>query len=252
MTLSSTEFSAYRPLHVFDGALGDLYDQLLDMTGLLLHQLEQLIHALDYADVELALRVSARDRKVDDCHTRIQHQIDILISAAQASSNELRTVTMVGKINDTLESLGNKFADIAKLTPFVLNDAPPNDTTLIADILPIASLLKAMLDKMMIVFETRNSNQAYKLMNHGWHCDTQLQQSFERPLAVAMQHAASLDYSLIILQILKALESCAGLCRHIGEYQILMLDSIDIRRASPSALLSPHRPTPAHAPSLPC
>jgi len=38
-----------------------------------------------------------------------------------------------------------------------------------------------------------------------------------------------IEYTLNIMHILKTLESCATRCRNIAEYQILMLDSIDIR-----------------------
>lgn len=236
MNIQTSNIAAHYPLHLFDGKLCALQSLQLEMTELLMYQLEQTLHALDYADVDLALRVIARDRKVNDYQTRIEKEVRLLLAANCAQPNDLRTVTIISKMTDALEKIGNEIADFAGLIKSLYDHHDcSTEAELFAEVIKIGDMIKIMLDKMTVVLETRHSNQAYKLMQYGWNSDTRLQQSIEYQLTTLSQHPSSIDYTLNILQILKTLERCAGLCRSIAEYQILMLDSVDMRRDSTPA-----------------
>lgn len=240
MTNQTSEIKPESPLHLFDGKLGALQGLLLEMTELLMYQLEQTLHALDYADADLALRVIARDRKVDDYQARIENEVHLLLDASLTLPSDLRTLMIVSKMAGTLEKIGNEVADFARLSESLLAcHGAADNAELLTDIIKIGRMIKIMLDKMAVVQETRYSNQAYKLMRYGWNCDTLLQQSLEHQLVIMTRSSSGIDHSLDALRILKALERCAGLSRHIAEYQILMLDSVDMRRLS----------TPDNAPS---
>lgn len=237
MSIQTSNLNNQRPLHFFDGELGALHSLLLEMTDLLMYQLEQTLHALDYGDIDLALKVVARDRKIDDYHTRIENEVRTLLSGNCSLASDLRTVMIISKITDALEKIGNEFAGFAGQLKSLFNSGCNDcDPELLAEIINIGGMIKIMLDKMMVVLETRNSNQAYKLMLHGWNCDTRLQQSLKHQLTMTIQHASMIEHALDIMHILKALERCAGLCRNIAEYQILMLDSVDMHPHSISAM----------------
>lgn len=229
MTIQTSNISNPRPLHFFDGELGTLHSFLLEITDLLMVQMEQTLHALDFSDVDLALKVISRDQKINNIQTRIEHEIQNAAARNGSLSSDLRTLMIISKMADALEKLGNEIVDLARQVPglFDRNRSAPE---LMSEIMHIGSMIKIMLDKMTIVLETRNSNQAYKLMQHGWNCDTRLQQAVKLQLTLTISDGPVIEQVLDIMHILTTLERSAGLCRSIAEYQIMMLDSIDMRR----------------------
>lgn len=49
-------------LHEYDNDLNHLYGLLLEVTDLLIYQLEQAMQAMDYGDAELAQKVISRQK----------------------------------------------------------------------------------------------------------------------------------------------------------------------------------------------
>jgi len=235
MTIQSIKLSDLRPLHLFDGELGALHGLLLEMTDLLMYQIEQTLHALDFGDIELALKVIARDRKVNDYQARIETEVRSVLAQRGAVRNDLRIVMTISKITLALEKLGNEIADLSFQIKTLFDDNQGSDNELMAEIIKIGGMIKIMLDKMIVVLETRNSHQAYKVIQTSWKCDTRLQLALKQHLSAVKQDAYAVNHSLSMMHILKVLERCARQCRNIAEYQILMLDSIDIRKHIDSA-----------------
>lgn len=231
MMIQSINLSNPHPLHLFDGELGSLHSLLLEMTDLLMYQIEQTLHALDFGDIELALKVIARDRKVDSYQTRIENEVRSVLARRGTTPNDLRLVMLISKITHALEKLGNEIGDLSfQIKTIFDHNNSRNDHSLMTEIFEIGGMIKIMLDKMMVVLETRNSNQAYKVIQIGWKCDTRLQQTLKHHLSMTVLDTPAIEYTLDIMQLLKLLERSTGLCRNIAEYQILMLDSIDIRK----------------------
>lgn len=235
MKIQTNSINNLRPLHFFDGELGSLHSMLLEITELLMIQMEQTLHALDFGDLELAQRVASRDQKINSLQARIEDEVRNTVACNGSTANDLRTLMIISKMASTLENIGNEIVALANQAHILFGEHSyaPELTT---EIIHIGSMIKIMLDKMSIVLETRNSNQAYKLRLIGWNCDTRLQQAVKFQLSLTAESQPTIEQTLNIMHILKLLERSAGLCRNIAEYQILMLDSIDLRRqAAPKA-----------------
>ncbi|MGY6276007.1 PhoU domain-containing protein [Methylomonas sp. MgM2] len=241
MNIQTNEISSRRPLHLFDGELGTLHSLLLEMTDLLMYQIEQILHALDFGDIELALKAIGRDRKVDSCQARIETEVHSILARSASLPNDLRIVMIVSKMTQALEKLGNEFVDLSyQIKTIFEHDNGRNFSEMLAEIIKIGGMIKIMLDKMTVVLETRNSNQAYKIIQYGWNCDTRLQQAVEQQLLATIQDTTVIERTLNVMHILKVLERSANLCRTIAEYQIMMLDSIDMRHHATPAKINAH------------
>lgn len=229
MAIQTGDITQQPLLHYFDGELGSLHGLLLAMTERLIKQLELTLHALDYADMALALRVIERDAKINAYHAKIETEVRSVLGRHGSLANDLRTVLRISKIADALEKTGNEIADFAVRIPALTLQDPTEKPDLLADIFKIGGLIKIMLNKTTAVLESRDSNQAYKLMQHALDCEFQVQQGIKQQLALVLQNPELLDPALDALYILKALERCSEHCRKIAGYLIYMLDSIDIR-----------------------
>lgn len=234
MTTTQTDTITRQPLHYFDGELGYLHSLLLDMTGQLIQQLEQTLHALDYADMELALQVIDRDDKVNARHAHIETEVRTVLSRQGALTNDLRTVLLISKIADALEKTGNEITDFAARTLAFSHQDEAEKCCLLADIFSTGGLIKVLLNKMTAVLESRDSSPAYKLIRDSLHCEARIQTGIQRQLSLAMRNPDWIDPALDAMYILKALERCSEHCRKIAGYLILMLDSIDIRGHGPA------------------
>ncbi len=99
----------------------------------------------------LALRVIARDRKVNDCQARIENEVRLLLAVKRGLTKDLRNVMIISKMTDALEKIGNEIAGFAGLVKslFDRHDSP-GDAKLLTDIIKIGGMIKIMLDKKFI------------------------------------------------------------------------------------------------------
>lgn len=217
-------------LHVFDTELGYMGSLLLEMTDLLVYQLEQAMRALDYGDAELAQKVVSRHKKVAHLESRIDTEVMNVIARHCPVANDLRYVISTSKIAVELARIGDEIVDFAKLI-VVLFDPDTSDPNqkLLTDIVNIGGLIKLILDKLMVVFESRDSKSAYVLLQCDRDCETELQEGIKHQLALVIHDARMIRRALDVMQMMKALERCGEHCRNIAEHAIFMLDGIDVR-----------------------
>ena len=230
MTIQSDEFGHPHRLHDFDGVLSSLHFLLLDMAELLKYQLEQSMHALDFADADVALKVISRDRKVHHFQNKIDDEAMAVLARYTPVANDLRTVVSSIKIAVELAKIGQNIRDFAELVTVLYdpNTSDPNQK-LLADIIKSAGLINIMLNKVMTVLEAWDSKQAYELLQCDRECESDLQEGIKHQLALILKDARMIKRALDIMEMLKALEYCGEHCKHIAEYSIFMIDGTDIR-----------------------
>lgn len=217
-------------LHFYDTELGHMHSLMLDMTDLLVYQLEQAMQALDYGDAELAQKVISRHKKVKHFESKIDSEVLRIIARHCPVANDLCYVITTSKIGVELEKIGLEIVDFAKLITVLFdpNTSDPNQK-LLTDIVKIGGFIKLILDKLMVVFESRDSMQAYALLQCDRDCESELQEGIKHQLALVLHDSRMIRRALDIMQMMKALERCGEHCRNIAEHAIFMLDGIDVR-----------------------
>ncbi len=217
-------------LHAYDTELGHMHGLLLEMTDLLVYQLEQAMNALDYGDAELAQKVVSRHKKIKHFESRIDNDVLNVIARHCPVANDLRLVISTSKISVELERIGLEIVEFARLIVVLFdpNTSDPNQK-LLADIVKIGGFIKLVLDKLMVVFESRDSKQAYALLQCDRDCESELQEGIKHQLALVMHDGRMIRRALDVMQMMKALERCGEHCRNIAEHAIFMLDGVDMR-----------------------
>lgn len=217
-------------LQVFDGELNHLHHLKLEMAKLLLNQLQQAMLALDKGDMELAEQVILQDREVNRYEIDVDAEVLRVLACHCPLANDLRTVISTSKIAVELERIGNEITDFAKLIT-VLFDPKSSDPNpkLLTDIVKIGSLVRFMLEKLIILFESEDSNLAYAMLAYDSDCESELQKGIKHQLSFVVQDARLTGRALDIMQIMKSLERCGEFCRNIAEYMIFLIDGIDVR-----------------------
>jgi phosphate transport system protein len=217
-------------LRVYDTELGQMHSLLLDMTDILVYQLEQAMQAMDYGDAEMAQKVVSRHKKVKHLESKIDGEVLSIIARHCPVANDLRYVLTTSKIAVELEKVGVEIVDFAKLIAVLFdpNTSDPNQK-LLADIVKIGGLIKLIMDKLMVVFESRDSKPAYALLQCDRDCESELQEGIKHQLTMVVHDARMIRRALDVMQMMKSLERCGEHCRNIAEHAIFMLDGIDVR-----------------------
>ncbi len=216
--------------HAFDNELDHLHNQLLEMVDLIMSQLDHAMHALDNGNVNQAIKVITRNKKVKKCEIKIDKDILAILARRNPVANDLRTIVATSKIVAELEKTGNELADFARLITVLYdpNSSDPNQH-LLTDIIKIGKLVKLMLGRLRIVLETKNTNDAYVLLHGDRDCEIELQEGIKHQLFLVVQNVRMIRRGLDIMQMMKSLELCGEHCRNIAEYLIFMLDGKDVR-----------------------
>ena len=100
----------------FDEELLKLDNMVVEMGGLAESQLTDAISALVRRDAELAGRVVAKDRRIDDIETELHNFVLRLLATRQPVAVDLRIILASLKISSSLERIGDYAKNIAKRT----------------------------------------------------------------------------------------------------------------------------------------
>lgn len=238
MILQSGHYPKQHTLQVFDGELNQLHGLMLDMSKLLASQLEQLMRALDDGDIDRAEKVEFRDKYLDQYQIQIDAEVLSVLARQSPVANDLRTVISTSKITLELEKIGNEIAEAAKLVKILYdpNTSDPNPN-LLTDIIKISNLVQIMLDKLVVLLESREPKLAYALLQYNFDCENELQEGIKHQLSHVVLDIRLIGRALDIMQIMKSLERCGEYCRNIAEYMIFMIEGVDIRHCSQAEAL---------------
>ena len=238
MNIQNQHYSRQLTEHVLDHELARLNQLLLDMTDVLIYQIEQTLLALDYYDMDLALKVIARDRKINHYQTQINSAAMIALNEYCQAESDFCKVISSNKIACELEKVGNEWVEFARLITvlFELNPGNPKPK-LQADIFKLSSSLNVMLGKVMDVLEIRHSQQAYSLLHGSQQFIAELQKNQQQQLELISHNPAEMSIFICTVQIMETIKRCGEHCKNIAEYQIYMLDGLDVRHTAIDALV---------------
>ena len=234
MSIQADSNAMKHTLQVFDAELSYLHGLKLEMAQLLLFQLEQAMLALDHGDMELAGLVIKRDKELNLYEIRIDSEVLEVLARNCPLANDLRTIISTSKIAEELERIGDEVVDFAKLI-IVLFDPKSSDPNpkLLTDIVKIGNLVKTMLEKLIILLDSKDSNLAYGMLAYDRDCEIELEEGIKHQLSFVVQDARMIGRALDIMRIMKSLERCGEFCRNIAEYMIFIIDGVDVRHRDP-------------------
>src|SRR6056297_1907885 len=133
---------------VFDRDLERVQALIMKMGGLVEVSILDAVRSLATRDEELAAKVRANDRKIDDLEEEINEEAARLIALRAPTASDLRTVLTVFRISGNLERIGDYAKNMAKRTSVLVQMAPiegaPSDARRMAK--SVELMLKDVLD----------------------------------------------------------------------------------------------------------
>lgn len=151
----------------YDAEIRELRSLISRMGGLVEDQLSAAITALSEYDVELAAKVKAGDRQIDDLEIQVENTAVSIFARRAPVADDLREIISSLKMSAVLERAGDYAKNIAKRTIAIAQERPVGFPPTIVQMSELAS---TMLRDVMDAYVRHNADAAMDV----WYRDEQL------------------------------------------------------------------------------
>jgi phosphate transport system protein len=198
----------------FQDELNNLKKTLLEMASSVEEMIAKSILALKQKNMILAEEVIRSDEKVNRMELEIDKQCLKILALYQPEAGDLRTVTMIMKINGDLERIGDHAVNISEKVIY-LADKPPVKPLI--DIPRMAEKSIEMLRESLDAFVNKNAERAIEVSKMDDEVDALETQITRELLTFMISDPRTIDPSLHLILIARDLERVADLATNIAE-----------------------------------
>src|SRR5450432_4310814 len=210
----------------YEGELRKLRDQLLRMGAKVEEIISGSIKALLERDSELATRMIAFDRRINQMEVDIDELCLSILARRQPVASDLRFITMALKLVTDLERIGDLGVNICERV-VELNAEPPLKPYV--DMPNMARAVQEMLHEALDAFVAADADRAQKVIVRDRNVDAYYQQIFRELLTYMMEDPRNIFRATRLQSIAKYLERIGDHVTNLGEMVVFMVKGKDIR-----------------------
>ncbi len=218
----------------FNAELEDVRNSVLNMGGLVEHQLSDAMQALLESDISIAEEVAGNDYKVNACEVSIDEECSRILARRQPAASDLRLVVAVIKTITDLERIGDEAEKIANM---IIHLAGLDSTSNNFDaLLHMGETVQKMLHQALDAFARLDIELAITTAKRDKKVDKEFDAISRQMITFMMEDPRSIKQSLDIMWSARALERIGDHACNICEYIIYLVKGKDIRHTSLSDL----------------
>jgi phosphate transport system protein len=212
--------------HHFETDLQGLKNRLLGMGALVEERVHQAVISLMERRQDLAERVAADDRDVNDLQIEIDDRALKLLALQQPMASDLRLITAAMKINADLERIGDQAVNIAEN---VLKLLPHPPLRAILNIARMAEIAEQMTRDSLDSFVKKDAALARSVLSRDDEVDQLKDHVFRVLLTYMMADPGTIERALGLILISRNLERIADHATNIAEDVIFLVEAKDVR-----------------------
>ena len=194
--------------------INKLKKMLFEMASSAEEMIAKSIKALQENNMILAEEIIKSDDKVNEMEIEIDNQCIRILALFHPEAEDLRTVTMIMKINNDLERIGDHAVNIAEKVIY-LADKPPVKPLI--DIPKIAEKAIEMLQESLDSFVNKDAELAIQVCKKDDEVDALEPQIVRELITYMISDPQTIDRALTLIFIARALERVADLATNIAE-----------------------------------
>ncbi|MDR2968223.1 MAG: phosphate signaling complex protein PhoU [Tannerellaceae bacterium] len=202
-----------------------LREEVRQMWKQVLSQLEKAKQSFLNNDVELALEIISREKRVDAFELKIDSDCENYIALYSPVAVDLRLVLSLIKISSTLERIGDFAAGIAR---HVIDDGCNKAETVLIEELQIEKMfdtLTGMLSDGFVALESENTRISGKILAKDAEVDEIYNNAIDVLTNCLTANPASIRYGLKLLLVIRKLERIGDHCSNIIEEIVFYVDA---------------------------
>jgi len=204
----------------------NLKKTLLEMASTVEEMIAKSIKSLKERNAIVAEEVIKTDDKVNKMEIHIDNLCLRIIALYHPEAEDLRTVTMIMKINNDLERIGDHAVNIAESSLF-LSDKPFVKPFI--DIPRMAEKSMEMLRESLDAFVNKNADLAIRVCEKDDEVDALRDQIVRELVTYMIGDASTIERALTLIRISRELERVADLATNIGEDVVYMVRGLVIK-----------------------
>ena len=198
----------------YQGELVLLNKKLLEMASLVETMIAKSIKALREGNMILAQEVIRTDEQVNAMEIEIDNLCVKILALYQPEAKDLRTVTMIMKVNNDLERIGDHASSISRMALFMA-DYPPIKP--LVDIPKMAEKAMEMLRESLDAFIRRNAQLAVEVCQKDDEVDNYEPKIVRELITFIMSDPSTLNLALRYIYVARHIERVADLATNIAE-----------------------------------
>ena len=199
---------------LFDQHLRELQDHVLAMGSMVESALYRSMEALKNRDLDLAKRVIADDRLIDEKRFEIEEECIDLIVTQQPLASDLRIIISVLNVIVDLERIGDHAEGIAKIA-IMIGDEPPLKPLI--DLPRMAELTGSMLRRSLEAFINHDAKSAQNICAEDDIIDNLYDQVFRELLSFMAEDPKTITRATRLIWVAHNLERSADRVTNISE-----------------------------------
>lgn len=198
----------------YQGELVLLNKKLLEMASLVETMIAKSIKALREGNMILAQEVISTDDQVNSMEIEIDNLCIKILALYQPEATDLRTVTMIMKVNNDLERIGDHASSISRMALFMA-DYPPIKPLI--DIPKMADKAMEMLREALDAFIRSDERLAVEVCRKDDEVDNYELQIVRELITFVISDPSTLNRALRYIYVARHLERVADLATNIAE-----------------------------------
>jgi phosphate transport system protein len=210
----------------FEERLNELRLHLLEMGGLVESAVHTSVQALIEANTELARQVLADEPRINELEIQNDDLATGLLALEQPVASDLRFITAAIKINNNLERMGDKAANIAERSIALASE--PAVTSLV-DIARLGRLVEPMVHQALDAFVRKDSALARNVLTADDAVDDMRNHISAEIIQRLEEEPRFAKPWLDLLYIARSLERIGDHATNIAEDVVFMVDGVDVR-----------------------
>ena len=202
-----------------------LRNQMSDMWKLVISQLEKAKQAFVNKDIEMALEVMSREKRVDAYELKMDSDCENYIALYSPVAIDLRLILSLMKISNTLERIGD-FAD--GVARHVLDDDCNTVEDKLLDDLQIDAMFDiiiGMLSDSYVALESENTKLSGRILAKDEEVDDIYDNSLDVLAEYIAENAAFARCGLKLYLLIRKLERIGDHCSNIVEEIVFYVDA---------------------------
>jgi phosphate transport system protein len=194
--------------------ISKLKKMLFEMATSVEEMIAKSIKALKDRNMIMAEEVIKSDAKINQMEIDIDNQCIKILALYHPEAEDLRTVSMIMKINNDLERIGDHAVNIAEKTIY-LADKPPVKPLI--DIPRMADKAIQMLQESLDAFVNKDADLAIEVCKRDDEVDSLEPQIVRELVTYMIADPQTIDRSLTLILIAREIERVADLATNIAE-----------------------------------
>ena len=210
----------------FDDELKKLKEKLFRMGLQVETAISKSSEALFQRDSKKALEVLRGDQEIYLCEIELEELVHELIALYQPTAVDLRFITVVLKITNDLERMGDQAVNIAEKA-IQINQEPPIKSYV--DLPKMAETSQGMLREALDAFMERDPDKAKKILEKDDVIDGINDRLYQELQKVMKEKPETVGQGVALIMVSHNLERVADLATNIAEEVIYLTRGIDVR-----------------------